>query len=384
MAEEQAGDKQEEGGVAVEDSTTVADVLSGEVDLQVKEAEGAEGEEEGDKKQELEGKGQELESKGEKKEVARTFTAFREDTEQTKDEYSSLEGLKVKFRSNQQDQEMDLADLVREVQKVGGLGNALKLRTQERDDTNKELEVSQERIEKLVGNEDLLLKVLQDDEAYKELKKQFLEAGGSTTAIEAGDKGDKGEKEGDTGDLEEDSDLYKSGRGMIENVVLPYAQELAEAYGADAQEIAQSVVNMSGESPQKYFTEEVLAEIMNVKIPELLKESGFSIEEGKEVQGFDINNYLKSEGVPMGIRKKGSVKENVTQRETDLAAENQKLKDQISGKSKSPEGELEEKLESIPGSEGSGGTGLKSEGAEINLDGADSVGEIMKRLQEHE
>ena len=295
-----------------ESMMSASELIAKEMESQEAEAAGEETEEEG-KEAGTEGtEDAEGEPTGEEgdKIPDRAFTAFTDDKES--DDYKALDDLTVKFRANKEDQSLTVEEMVRQVQKGAGIANALKTRTRERDETNQELTQRTEELTKAQANGDLLLKVLQDPKAYEELKTKYLEAGGTSTPVP---EGQKGEPLGDQPSVEEQ--YMASGRGVVEDSILPYSKQLAEAYGADHQEIAQEIIALAGQVPQKYFSEEKLHAIITEEIPQLLREAGF------EASG-DLPEWTGTGGSAngdraYGIQKKGSAARGETEKETKMA-----------------------------------------------------------------
>lgn len=320
---------------------------------------------------------------------ARAFTAFTGDKES--EDYEALDGLRVKFRADSRDQDLTVTELVREVQKGAGIAKALGTRTRERDETHQKLLAGQEELAKAQGNGDLLLKILKDEDAYKELKAKYLEAGGSTDIITP-TKGAKGadpeleaggraEGEGESEGAEDE--YMKAGRGVVEEFIIPFSQKLADAYGADDKEIAQEIIGLAGKMPGEFFTEEAMADIVNVKIPAMLVEAGFELVEGAtNPDAGTTEDWFSSNGDQgYGIRKKGSSPRGQTEVETKLENRIKELEAKIEGKSGSGTPDPEKDLESVSGGPGDGGANtVESSDKELNLDGADSVSEIMKRV----
>lgn len=382
MAEE----TQEEGTEVDESLMSAGDMIAREIEKTSDAVKAEEGEGDSGEKEE-EGKETGTEDKGEGGDpkgttAPRTFTAFTGDKES--EDYKALDGLTVKFRANQMDKELTVSEMVREVQKAAGIANALKNRTQERDDTHQKLSASQEELEKASSNGDLLLKVLQDEEAYKELKAKYLEAGGSATPT-APVKGAAPAQE----DVDPGPDPHmEAGRTVVEEFVLPFSQELAEAYGADAKEIAQEIIGLAGETPGDFFTEEVMADIVNNQIPARLVESGFALQEGKTAPNAGTTeNWFSGNGdvSGYGIQKKGSAPRGQTETETKLEARIKELESQVGGKGKGKDPDPEKDLDSVSGGPGDeAGKTVESDSGQLDLEGADSVSDIMKRLQAFE
>jgi len=316
---------------------------------------------------------------------SRTFQIFTDDKES--EDYTALDKLTIKFKANQQEHSLSVEELVREAQKKEGLAKTLGTRTKQRDDTHHQLQEAKEQIDKLGGNEDLLLKVLQDENAYKELRTKYLEAGGSTSAVTpdtAESKGAAPDGKDEKGAPSAEEQLMKTGRGIVEDHILPFSMKLAELYGADPQEIAQEIVGLAGEHPQEFFTEEVLDEIINVQIPEALVNAGFKLAEGKTAPIFDASIAYSDNGITgYGIQKKGAAPRGQTEKETELENRIKDLEAKLEGKGSSTDtSEQEKALASVSGGPSdSSSTQLESESGELNLEGADSAADIMKRLQ---
>ena len=390
-----AEDTQETGKETPDESLmSASDMIAQEIektsDAVQAEEDGDEGKESQETKEgkEAEGTGKDPKGDGEKPEgkeqaPARIWSAYTGD-EESKD-YKALDGLTVKFRANQEDHNLTLEELVREVQKKEGLAKTLGTRTKQRDDTHQLLKDAQEEITKLGGNEDLLLKILNSEDAYKDLRTKYLEAGGSTSTVPVEEKVDIG------GEREEGLDpvsdpLMEAGRGAVEDYILPFSKELGELYGADPQEIAQEIIGLAGETPRDFFTEEVLAEIINTQIPALLVKAGFTLAEGKTIPVFDASILGGNGSRGYGIQKKGASPRGQTEQETKLEARIKELEAKIGGKGQSTDSTDQEKaLASVSGGPSeSGSAQLESSDGEINLDGAESASAIMKRLTEFE
>ena len=370
----------EQQEVVDESMMSARDLIAQEMDAQEKGAESEEAEE---------GKGQEAGSEGKapppegeagekQKSPPRAYTAYTGDKEA--ENYEALDGLKVKFRANQEDQELSVAEMVREVQRASGISSALKTRTKERDSTNLELTEMQELLKRAQGDGDLLLKVLQDDNAYKELKAKFLEAGGTAQVLDTKEP----EGQGTLTDEQLSERHMESGRGVVENVILPFSEQLAKLYDADAKEIAQEIIGLAGEVPSRYFSEEALEQIVNEKIPAMLMAQGFTASGEAPVFNWDTGNGEKS----FGIQKKGSPARGVTEQETKLEARIKELESQVKGSGKKDgwgtetgESELEKDLATVPDDEA--GKNVESQGDDIDLEGADSAASIMKKLAEY-
>ncbi len=384
MAEETPGKEGEGEGTEVDESLMSAgDMIAQEIAktsdaVQAEEGEG-DGKETKEEGEETGTEGKTSDPEGEAKEEpegtpTRGFQAFDGDKES--EDYKALDGLNFKFKSNGEDVSFTAEELVREVQKKDGLVAQIKNRTRERDDTHQKLLTTEQELSKASGNGDLLLKILQDPKAYEELKAKFLDAGGSATPTAA--EGEPAAK-ADGPTLEEQ--YMESGRGVVEEHILPFSKELAELYGADAKEIAQEIIGLAGESPQEYFTEETLDEIMNVKIPEMLVDAGFVLQEGKTAPTFDSNVLAGDNGNrAYGIQKKGAAPRGETEKETKLEARIKELEEKIEGKGSSTE-DPKGDLDSVSGGPGETGSGsVESGDIDLNLDGADSVADIMKRV----
>jgi len=321
---------------------------------------------------------------------ARAFTAFTGDKES--EDYKALDGLRVKFKANQEEQNLSVAEMVREVQKAAGLSNQLRTATRQRDETHQKLTQAQDEALKGAGNADLLLKILQDPKAYQELKDKYVAAGGVPSAAVAAITDPAAAAAEDTKasevvadpDAEGSDPIMAAGRAITEEFILPFSNELAEAYGADPQEIAQEIIGLAGEMPGEFFTEETMADIVNNKIPALLENAGFLLLEGKaRPDAGTTANWFGGNGADpgYGIRKKGSAPRGQTEVETKLENRIKELEAKIEGKSGSGTPDPEKDLESVSGGPGDGGANtVESSDEGLNLDGADSVSEIMKRV----
>jgi len=347
--------------------------------VQAEEAEDGETKEEG---QEAGTESGEADPKGETKEepegTSRSYEAYSGDKES--EDYAALDGLSFKFKANGEELSLSPEEMVREVQKKAGLASQVRTRTRERDETYKELGTTKEALAKSEGNGDLLLKVLQDPAAYEELKAKYLEAGGSPTPT--GEPGTPEAAKGDNTGTTVEEQYMASGRTVVEDHLMPFSEELGEMYGADPKEIVQEIIGLAGESPQEFFTEEVLAEIVNVTIPQMLLDAGFTLQEGKMAPTFDASIITASDsGRGFGIQKKGSTPRGQTEQETVLEARIKELESKLDGKEGKSSGDPKGELDSVSDGPGeTGGPELKSESGDLNLEGADSVADIMKRV----
>jgi len=373
---------------------SAGDMIAQEIE---KTSDAVQAEEAGDEGKEEEGKeaGEEGEAdvgkgedgkEGEKEEApSRIFTAFTGDKES--EDYEALDNIKVKFRADSRDQDLTVSELVREVQKAAGIAKALGTRTRERDETHQKFLTGQEELAKANSNGDLLLKVLQSEDAYKELKAKYLEAGGSTSTVVPTKDAPKGAApDGEDGKegAEEEPEHMEAGRAVIEDYIMPFSEELAEAYGADAKEIAQEIIGLAGKTPGDFFTEEVMADIVNVQIPALLVENGFLLVEGKKAPNAGTTeDWFSGNGADAGygIRKKGSPARGQTETETKLENRIKELEAKIEGKASGKDPDPEKDLESVSGGPGDeAGKTVESDSGDLDLEGAESVSEIMKRV----
>jgi len=67
-----------------------------------------------------------------------------------------------------------------------------------------------------------------------------------------------------------------AGVQFVYGTVVPYAQDLAARYGADAEQITTEILNRIAAEPQQFLTREKIEAIMQYEIPAVLEQLGYS------------------------------------------------------------------------------------------------------------
>jgi hypothetical protein len=66
------------------------------------------------------------------------------------------------------------------------------------------------------------------------------------------------------------------GQRVYYEVIVPQAYQIAQQYGANAQEIANAIVQMVQNEPEEFLTQERFQQILTVEIPYLLEQNGYA------------------------------------------------------------------------------------------------------------
>ena len=77
-------------------------------------------------------------------------------------------------------------------------------------------------------------------------------------------------------DLETEQREQLAGVQFVYGTVVPYAQDLAARYGADAEQITTEILNRIAAEPQQFLTREKIEAIMQYEIPAVLEQLGYS------------------------------------------------------------------------------------------------------------
>ena len=126
----------------------------------------------------------------------------------------------------------------------------------------------------------------------------------------------------------------EAGAAFIKNVIHPYLGLVAEAYGADQNELAALVVDMFAEEPDLDF--DAIDLIMNARLQEDLAANGYGLQEGKQ-RPAAWNTRSHTEGTANGDQRRGrgrltpAGRRAATQAETTLQQENAALKAELAG-----------------------------------------------------
>lgn len=99
----------------------------------------------------------------------------------------------------------------------------------------------------------------------QQLAQAFMQAQQQMPAMEQAPGGDK--------------ELESAGLRVYYEYIVPNAQQVAQRYGANPEEVAQAVMHLVGQEPEEFLTAEKLANIINIEIPALLEQAGYSASE---------------------------------------------------------------------------------------------------------
>jgi hypothetical protein len=72
------------------------------------------------------------------------------------------------------------------------------------------------------------------------------------------------------------------GQRVYYEVIVPQAYQIAQQYGANAQEIANAIVQMVQNEPDEFMTQERFQQILQVEIPYLLEQNGYAAKQAAQ------------------------------------------------------------------------------------------------------
>jgi hypothetical protein len=249
--------------------------------------------------------------------------------------------LQITYTAKGKEQAKSLPELVRMAQQVHGVSETLETLRSERKqlgDLLKEREATQSEME---ADRDVFLKMLKDPTGatFKRVQEHFLKAMGGE-ALEVG------EAEAPPANLSpEDLELQKQlpkgmtvehvrkGQSMVEQQLLPYTQQLAEAFpGADAMELLTVGLELVQDEPQQLLTPERVQEIFTDRLLEMLEAEGY--ERAGDLPAFSLDvgggkAPAAANRTPGRLTPKQKRVEVLSSLDERLQQENQRLREQL-------------------------------------------------------
>ena len=279
----------------------------------------------------------------------------------------------VAFKAKGEEQTASLEKLVSMAQRQIGQGQRLDQERTDHKATHKALNKALEAQDGAVAQKALLLKILKDPtgEEFKKAANEFSGGEGLATVGSVAEPAAPPAPVDPTDPYDVNSPSMQAGANVVREIIQPRAEALAEAYGADPQEVMQAIVQAAGEVVPSSFTVDRLAEIMNEDIVGLLEESGYVSEAGVADWTAPDSPARSTNGLTRAGERK------VSGGDQALVEENTRLKAQLEA---AKTGDVVKAVSDSPPSPDSGPGGDAPTG-DFNLDKAESMDDVRKELE---
>lgn len=188
-----------------------------------------------------------------------------------------MDSPRISFKRSGEQVTATLEDLVRDAQQLGKAQSQAERMLEQRNTTAAELNELKPELESLRAMEHSWREALEDEAVYKEAREAYMRAiGKGGSAGSSAPSGAPAEKPAGSPPAEPSSDdAYKAGESFFAENLWPHMQSVAEAYGADAQELSQTVLERIGEEPPQFLTLERVQEIVNDELAAELRRAGY-------------------------------------------------------------------------------------------------------------
>jgi len=284
-----------------------------------------------------------------------------------------FDDMTVRYKAKGHDVDSTLPELIRRAQQVHGIEDKIERLQTEKQTLFKDLTEHQGELEVAIADRRLFMDVLKDasGEQFKRLQDQFLNGG------EAGDSSPPPPEPQAASSLPDDAAM-NAGMEVVENHILPWAERVGEAYGmADSEDIVRVFLEELATEPPQFHSLELVAEILNERIPAMLEKEGFSL--SGEYDAFDSAVLAAKEERKGRFSKSPSVAAP-SEELSALQKENEKLKEQLENAGIQ---RTVKKVSSAPPSaaiEGAPVRGIDTDDA-LDLSDAKSSSDVKKALQ---
>lgn len=172
---------------------------------------------------------------------------------------------------------------------------------------------------------------------------------------------------------------YQAGADIVQQHIIPFAEDLAKAYGADAKEIAREIVRLSGEEPS--LTHEGLTDITNRRIHDLLEAAGYT--RAAEVRQFDAEVLRPGRQASGGLtpREQRQAAEAGGEAQAKLAARITELEQQLAQRTVAGAPPTPGGSRGAPAGKVAGMPDPRESSDLVDVGGAGSVAEILDRIR---
>jgi hypothetical protein len=280
--------------------------------------------------------------------------------------------LRIGYRAVDKDQVADIEELVRMAQVGHGSGRAHADLTRERDEALAAYRELQPRLAQMDKERDIFHRAMVDP-AYRELLVQAFQENLNAPAPAPDPYQQMADERVLTQQSEQMVDLIK------EHVVVPRAQALAEAYGADADEVAQEILRLSDkeyEAAPEFWNEAKFQVIVNEGILASLESAGYRAK--SEVGAFDFESIVGPAGesgmTPASGLSPAGNRDAVAEMEAKMAAMEEKLAAYETNASAV-------KVAGSPPGDVGGAVGDAGESGGVSLDGLESADDMLAELR---
>lgn len=290
-------------------------------------------------------------------------------------------GAKITFEKNGEKVTADIDLLIkhsRQLSKVQRIEQDLR---RERAETLGKLEEAKGLQEKVEASDRILTEILSgNDQLLQRMRRRFSETGGGKAPAAAAG----GAPAADLGP--DDAAIMEAGNRVVQDFITPWAADLASAYGADANDLAEEIITMVGQEPN--IDLDGLQDILERRIIVALEEAGYSLM--GDAPTLDTSYLDKARNRPAapapgrrGLRPKETAAAGRGQKtareialEKQLAATKAQLQEKATG---SAPGETAVKAAGTGSRRKGGPEPVKSELLDLTED--ESVEDIMKKVR---
>lgn len=287
---------------------------------------------------------------------------------------------KVKYKAKGEEKTRRLDEVVRLAQQAEGANQTIEELRDQRERLATDLGEAQETLQGLQRDRDLFMQALRDEsgETFKQIQERFKEGlqrqGGRQAPPQQQQEGPPQEH-------------VQAGRNLFQQHIKPHAEQIAQAYGADAEEIAKATLAELQREPPQFMRPDTLGEILNERIPQQLEQLGY--ERQGEVPYFDVQRLQSERRTGRGAAsvitpREERGRENGAGRVQELEQKVQQLQEQLEATGARRQASARDQAPPpAGGGEGSGAPGAGSLEEKVGvLEEADTVHDIQQGLRQ--